>query len=73
MFVDSQLTNMVQLADLCAYAIRRYLENSEHELFDLVFVRADRAGAAAVGVRHFTRPGCECKICASHTSAPRTS
>ena len=28
MFVDSQLTSMVQLADLCAYALRRYLENS---------------------------------------------
>ena len=67
MFVDSQLTNMVQLADLCAYAIRRYLENSEEELFDLVFQRADRAGGASVGVRHFTRPGCHCKICASHS------
>ena len=66
MFVDSQLTGMVQLADLCAYALRRYLENSEEELFDLVFRRADRAGAASVGVRHFTNPGCACKICVSH-------
>lgn len=63
MFVDSQLTNMVQLADLCAYALRRYLENSEEVLFDLVFRRADRAGATSVGVRQFTRPGCMCKIC----------
>ena len=67
MFVDSQLTNMVQLADLCAYAIRRYLENGETELFDLVFERADRAGAASVGIRHFTAPGCSCKICATHS------
>ena len=66
MFVDSQLTSMVQLADLCSYALRRYLENSEDELFDLVFQRADRAGLAAVGVRHFTNPGCTCKICTSH-------
>ena len=66
MFVDSQLTGMVQLADLCAYAIRRYLENSEEDLFDLVFQRADRAGGVSVGVRHFTSPGCRCKICASH-------
>ncbi len=65
MFVDSQLTSMVQLADLCAYAIRRYLENSEEEHFDLVFQRA-RAGGFAVGVRHFTSPGCPCKICSSH-------
>ena len=66
MFVDSQLTSMVQLADLCSYALRRYLENSEDELFDLVFQRADRAGMASVGVRHFTSPSCSCKICASH-------
>ena len=26
-FVDSQLTRMVQVADLCAYALRRYVEN----------------------------------------------
>ena len=26
MFVDSQLNSMVQLADLCAYSIRRYIE-----------------------------------------------
>ena len=66
MFVDSQLTNMVQLADLCAYAIRRYLENAEEQLFDLVFKRADRVGETAVGVRHFTSSGCLCKICESH-------
>ena len=66
MFVDSQLTSMVQLADLCAYSLRRYLENSETELFNLVFKRADRVGDTSVGVRHFTNPGCTCKICASH-------
>lgn len=67
MFVDSQLTNMVQLADLCAYAIRRYLENGETDLFDLVFTRADRIGAASVGIRHFTAAGCHCRICATHS------
>ncbi len=67
MFVDSQLTNMVQLADLCAYALRRYLENGETELFDLVFERADRVGEVVVGVRHFTVDNCPCKICASHS------
>ena len=34
MFVDSQMTSMVQLADLCAYAIRRYLENPETQPLD---------------------------------------
>ena len=66
MFVDSQLNSMAQLADLCAYSIRRYLENAEEELFDLVFHRAHRVGATTVGIRHFTSPSCSCKICANH-------
>ena len=65
-FVDSKLSDMVQLADLAAYALRRYLENGEEELFALVFQRADRIGNKTVGVRHFTRQGCACAICASH-------
>lgn len=68
MFVDSQLTSMIQLADLCAYALRRYLENAETELFDLVFQRADKINNRTVGVRHFTKPGCDCRICLSHNA-----
>lgn len=66
LFVDSQLTSMVQIADLCAYAIRRYLENNEDDLFNLVFQRADTKGGAVVGVRHFSDKACQCKICSSH-------
>lgn len=66
LYVDSQLTSMVQLADLCAYALRRYLENQESALFDLIFQRADRIGTTVVGVRHFTNLSCTCKICAAH-------
>ncbi len=66
LFVDSQLTSMVQIADLCCYAVRRYLENNEDELFELVFNRADRKDGTVVGVRHFTSSGCSCKICQSH-------
>lgn len=66
LFVDSQLTSMVQIADVCAYALRRYLENSEEELFKLVFTRADRKDGRVVGVRHFTKVGCSCKICDAH-------
>src|SRR6266404_7567738 len=72
LFVDSQLTSMVQISDLCSYALRRYVENGEDELFDLIFQRADRKGTAAVGVRHFAghfaAEGHGCKICDSHTS-----
>lgn len=66
LFVDSQLTSMIQAADVCAYALRRYLENGENELFDLVFQRADRRGERVEGVRHFTGAQCKCKICVSH-------
>ncbi len=69
LFVDSQLTSMVQIADVCAYALRRYLENGEEELFDLVFQRADRKDGKVVGVRHFTKAGCSCKICSVHRRA----
>lgn len=66
LFVDSELTGMVQIADLCGYALRRYLENGEEELFDLLFKRADRKYDVVVGVRHFTEPSCVCKICRAH-------
>ena len=66
MFVDSKLTRMVQIADLCAYGLRRYLENGETGLFRQIFARADRIGAVAVGVRHFSRPACDCAICRAH-------
>jgi preprotein translocase subunit SecA len=57
---------MVQVADLCAYALRRYLENNEEELFTKIFARADRVGNRVLGVRHFTDVGCSCRICGTH-------
>ncbi len=66
LFVSSELTSMVQLADVCAYALRRYLENGEERLFDHIFKRADRKEDVVVGVRHFTNISCPCKICVSH-------
>jgi len=65
LFVDSQLTCMVQAADICSYALRRYLENSEEELFKNIFKRADRKDNRVVGVRHFSDESCECIICKS--------
>lgn len=63
MFVDSRLTGMVQMADLCAYATRRYVENGERDLFDRIYGRFDRAGNGLVGARHFQSDGCACRIC----------
>ena len=66
LFVNSELTSMIQIADICAYSLRRYLENDEEELFDLIFQRADTFRGRKVGVRHFTKNGCTCKICNAH-------
>lgn len=65
LFVDSQLTAMVQVADLCGYALRRYLENGEKTLFEPIIHRADRKDGRVVGVRHFTGKTCSCAICLS--------
>jgi hypothetical protein len=66
LFVDSHLTSMVQVADLCSYSLRRYLENGEEDLFGLIFDRADRRHEVVVGVRHFTKKPCPCQICTTH-------
>lgn len=63
LFVDSQLTCMVQAADLCSYSLRRYFENSEDELVKNIFKKADRKGNRIVGMRHFTEENCSCLIC----------
>lgn len=66
LFVDSQLTSMVQIADLCSYALRRYLENNETILFRKIYARADRYHNRTVGVRHFSANSCQCDICQGH-------
>jgi hypothetical protein len=69
LFVNSELTGMVQIADLCGYALRRYVENGEETLFNLIFERADRRDGRNVGVRHFS-PACQCTICSSRVRVP---
>lgn len=68
LFVDSDLTSMVQVADLCAYAIRRYFDAGENELFDRIYPRFDRSRDRVVGIRHFTgAQNCECRVCKDHS------
>ena len=69
LFVDSQLTSMVQIADLCSYSLRRFVENGETTLFNKIYTRADRNRRRVVGVRHFTDAGCQCAICKGHRAA----
>jgi hypothetical protein len=67
LYVSSALTGMVQMADLCAYALRRFVENGETDLFNRIFPIADRAPSGRVlGVRHFSRLDCGCAICVAH-------
>ena len=67
MFVDSKLTVMVQLADLCAYATRRFFENGETDLFNRIYPKFDRTGARVVGIRHFRyQKKCDCVVCKEH-------
>ena len=67
LFVDSKLTSMVQLADLGAYAVRRFFEKNETDLFDRIYARFDRSAGKLVGLRHFTgRQKCNCRVCKDH-------
>ena len=73
-FLDSSSNSGVQVADLCAFALRRYLENGEEERFAPIFPKFHRAeGGGLCGLQHLTAPGCACKICAepAATIVPR--
>jgi hypothetical protein len=73
LFVNSELTGLVQIADLIAYSLRRFLENNEDTLFNNIYTRADRRKEVVVGIRHFSNHKCKCIICQSHKSTPATS
>ncbi len=62
-FVNSELTSLVQIADLCCYALRRYCENGETDLLNRIQSRFDRKNGKIVGVRHFTNENCQCIFC----------
>ena len=67
LFVDSTLTSMVQLADLCSFAVRRFFEKGQTDFFDRVYSRFDRSAGKLVGLRHFTgKEKCSCKVCKDH-------
>jgi len=74
LFVDSSLTSMVQLADLCAFALRRFFENNETDLLDRIYGRFDRdERGRLVGIRHYTgKQACQCRICVDHGRAAVT-
>ncbi len=62
-FVNSELTSLVQIADLCCFILRRYFENNETDLFNRIENRIDRKKGKIVGARHFTNEMCTCHFC----------
>jgi len=69
-FVDSELTRMIQMADICAYTTRRFFENNETYFFDRIYDRFDRLPRGTLtGLRHYTgKRDCQCRVCQDHTS-----
>lgn len=70
-FVDSMKIAGIQLSDICAYAVRRYLDKGalvnthEERHFKTIFDLFDRSNGKLHGIRHYTQPGtCHCLICA---------
>lgn len=68
-FLESHANTCVQVADLCAYSLRRYLENGEQDPFAMIFPKFYRQGLALCGLRHLTSPGCGCLICSEPSQA----
>lgn len=62
-FVNSELTSLIQIADLCSYSLRRYFENGEDDLLNRFQSRFDRKMGKIVGIRHFSDSSCVCKFC----------
>lgn len=71
LFVNLELTSMVQLADLCSYVIRRYFELGEADLFDRIKNRFDKHNGKLVGIRHFTNDSCTCVVCEERRESKR--
>lgn len=63
LFVNSELTGLIQIADLCSYSLRRFFENNDTDLIDRIKSRFDRKDNKFVGIRHFTDDTCQCFIC----------
>lgn len=62
-FVNSELTSLIQIADLYSYSLKRYFENNEDDLLMRIYSRIDRKNGKIVGLRHFTDATCQCIFC----------
>lgn len=66
-FVNSELTSLIQIADLCSFSIRRYIENGDQNLFSRIEPRIGRVNGKVVSARHFTDNSCKCVLCSVST------
>lgn len=67
LFVDSSLTAMIQLADLCSVSLRWELEGRAAGLWGILEPRVDEFRGKRVGVRHYTGSrACSCRVCIAH-------
>lgn len=66
-FVNSELTSLIQIADLCSFSIRRYLENGDTDFFSRIEPRIGRVNGKVVSARHFTDNLCNCILCSVNT------
>jgi hypothetical protein len=69
-FVDSKTVSGIQLADICAYAVRRYVDKAnragshEEKQFLRIFHKFDRGGRQLHGLRHYCAAhSCDCIVC----------
>lgn len=68
-FASSEQLGGLQLVDVCAYAVRRYLDKNampnspEERNFLRIFHRFDRDAGKLHGLRHYVPAGCHCLIC----------
>ena len=67
LFVDSEITTMIQIADIVSYGIRRYLDNNENNIFSYIYRRAYWSAGKQQSIVHYTgQKDCHCKICIDH-------
>ena len=69
MFVDSQATRLIQLADLLAWAVWRRYEYGDTRYLDRIVRRFDRTKSGLHGLVHLTaaREDCMCPACLSRS------
>ena len=74
MFVDSNASRLIQIADLLAWAVWRRYEHSDTRYFDRVVSRFDAEGGVIHGLVHFKSPTeeCMCPACLSRARRDRT-